>query len=134
MSQDAVMANKGLTKRSSLGSGEATEIGDPNSSSTADLLKNTTHKCEVCGGKGHEYFECPTKKRLDAIAKNNGDRLNWGAWKYHTYYKSFTKEQRAAHSKLGKRKYGQKGSATSQSSGLSVSVAGTAPYKRSKPG
>ena len=47
-------------------------------------------KCEVCEGKLHEPLECPTKKRLDAYAKANGDNANWGTWKWLTYYKALT--------------------------------------------
>ena len=86
------MSGRGLAKRSELGKGSDAAIGDPDQSTTAQLLFNTQNFCEVCEGKGHEYFECPTKKRLDAIAKTNGDRLNWGAWKYKKYYKAFTKD------------------------------------------
>ena len=67
---------------------------------TAQQLAQCQWDCEVCGGKGHEYWECPTKRRLDKFAKNNGDSVAWGAWKYYKYYKNFTAEQRKLHGEL----------------------------------
>lgn len=57
----------------------------------------------MCGGRGHEYYECPTKKKLDEYAKKNGDSALWGAWKWHKYYKNLSKEDREIHLDLAKK-------------------------------
>ena len=54
---------------------------NPAGSKTANLLKTTLFRCEVCDGVGHEFFECPTKRKLDAWATKNGDSWEWGKWK-----------------------------------------------------
>ena len=77
-------------------------------SKTLELLSITEFNCEICEGVGHEYWECPTKKRLDAFAKNNGDSALWGAYKYHKYYKHFNPETRKLHQQLSGKFAGQK--------------------------
>ena len=44
--------------------------------------------CSVCKGALHEALECPTKKKLDSVARATGGQepLLWGAWKYKSYY------------------------------------------------
>ena len=37
----------------------------------------------------HEFFECPSKKKLDQFAKDNGDSHHWGQWKWEKYYRDF---------------------------------------------
>ena len=56
-----------------------------------DDMKKGGFVCPVCQGTGHEFYECPTKKRLDAHAKKINDTL-WGSWKYEKYYKVFIKD------------------------------------------
>ena len=65
---------------------------------TGKLLQATKEEnkyiCPICRGWGHDYFECGTKKKLDAWAKSNGDSANWGNWKWVTYYSNIDPEQR----------------------------------------
>ena len=64
--------------------------GDADKSICGTILLETEKrgfKCEVCGGIGHRYFQCPTKEWLDKHAKRCGDVSNWGQWKYEHYYK-----------------------------------------------
>ena len=68
-----------------------------NSCRTAQLFQATKWKCEVCLGFGHEYWECPTKKKLDAYAAKNGEAHIWGCWKYYRYYKDIDTETRKKH-------------------------------------
>ena len=75
---------------------------------TAKMLENTNWFCEVCGGRGHEYWECPTKKRCDAFAAKNGESAIWGAWKYHKYYCHLTAEERKLHKELASAAAGRK--------------------------
>ena len=44
----------------------------------------------MCGGVLHEPLECPTKKKLDLVARATGgdEPFLWGAWKHHHYYAS----------------------------------------------
>ena len=58
--------------------------------SLLDEMRTDGFICQVCQGSGHEFYECPTKKRLDAYAKKMNDSL-WGNWKYIKYYKAFIK-------------------------------------------
>ena len=46
-------------------------------------------QCKVCKGFLHEWWECPTRWKLDKFAKKNGDAANWGNWKYFEYYKDW---------------------------------------------
>lgn len=74
---------------------------------TAMLLDQTVYTCEVCGGRGHSYYECPTKRKLDHFAKANGESFIWGSWKWHAYYHKFTEEEIAAHkSYMSRSSYG----------------------------
>ena len=73
--------------------------GTADKSSTAKMLIESSFKerapyqdwyrCEVCSGCLHEWHECPTKKKMDIIAKENDDCPNWGQWKYEQYYREF---------------------------------------------
>ena len=63
--------------------------GDWQESIVGKLLAETKWRCEVCEGKGHRYFQCPTKTWLDNYAKKIGDTANWGQWKFEKYYKDF---------------------------------------------
>ena len=70
--------------------------GLPNNSLTYKMLKNEGnilgadhYVCQVCNGALHQFYECPTKKKLDQFAKDNNDVANWGQWKYDNYYKAF---------------------------------------------
>ena len=69
------------------------------SSKTWQIFTATNFRCEMCEGIGHMYYECPTKKRLDSFAKNNGESYIWGVIKYHRYYHRYSAEQREAHRK-----------------------------------
>ena len=77
-------------------------------SKTAQLLSNTNWRCEVCEGRGHEYWECPTKKRLDAFATKNGESALWGSWKYHKYYHAISADDRKLHKELASAAAGRK--------------------------
>ncbi len=70
------------------------EDGEWQQSKTYLYANEIKFKCEVCGGVGHEFFECPTKRKLDTFAKHNGDALLWGQWKYQKYYKNVTDDQK----------------------------------------
>ena len=63
-------------------------------SQTVRQLTECAFICEVCGGKGHEYWECPTLTRLDKFACNNGEAQVWSVWKYHTFLHNFSAEER----------------------------------------
>ena len=69
-------------------------------SKTWVFFKSSTYNCEVCEGKAHEYWECPTKKRLDKWARKNGDSFMWGKVKYGLYYHLLSEEERERHKKL----------------------------------
>ena len=49
-----------------------------NSKTAALLAVRDIQICDVCDGKGHAYYECSTKKKLDAFAKANDDVADWG--------------------------------------------------------
>lgn len=83
-----------MEKLSNFGENAGQAIGNSSSSKTATLLAATKFRCEVCQGLGHEYYECPTKRKLDKWAKNNGDSANWGQWKYEKYYSNLSEEKR----------------------------------------
>ena len=83
-----------MQKASELGSKAQFKVGVAASSTTHARLVSTDWKCQVCEGKGHEYFECPTKKKLDAFAKANQDSANWGQWKYEKYYSAIGADQK----------------------------------------
>ena len=51
-------------------------------------------RCKVCTGFGHVEAVCPFKKWLDKYADREYDKNNWGQWKYETYWKAKTVEQR----------------------------------------
>ena len=72
-------------------------------SKTYQLLNSTVFTCDICVGKGHEYFECPTKKKLDKFARKNGDSVYWGAYKFHAYYKNLNQKTREIHGELAKK-------------------------------
>ena len=57
----------------------------------------------MCRGTGHEYYECPTKKALDKLAKQNNDRVLWGYVKWFRYAKALGEEGREHGKKLSKR-------------------------------
>ena len=59
-------------------------------STTFQRLENTVFRCDVCLGRGHEFWECGSKRRLDKWAKANGDQKNWGKVKYNTYFRFYT--------------------------------------------
>ena len=47
--------------------------------------------CQICEGFAHEWFECPTKRKLDYRArKNPKDKEQWGEWKYKKYWGQLT--------------------------------------------
>ena len=72
-------------------------------STTLALLKATIFKCPVCEGKGHEFWECPTKRTLDSWAKAHNDQQHWGQWKYERYYSAFGDSQKERFRELGKK-------------------------------
>ena len=60
-----------------------------NDCKTYAYLHRTKVRCQVCLGLMHEFFECPTKRKLDYWAKNNNDKDAWGNWKFTTYYHKY---------------------------------------------
>jgi hypothetical protein len=79
---------KGLLKKDG-------KMGIAEESTTAKLLQDPDLMiCQVCTGKGHDYRECGTKKRLDAWAREHDDVGNWGQWKYDTYYSGLPEGQK----------------------------------------
>ena len=45
-------------------------------------------KCQICQGYAHEWYECPTKRKLDYRARRHEAWKNaWGQWKYNKYWK-----------------------------------------------
>ena len=42
----------------------------------------------------HEFFECPTKRKLDAYARKNNDTATWGKFKWLAYYHKYDNIQR----------------------------------------
>ena len=58
-----------------------------------ECLDKMQTKCQICKGIGHEFFECPTKRKCDKWSVKNNDAVQWGSWKYHSYYKYFDAEE-----------------------------------------
>lgn len=40
----------------------------------------------MCGGDGHDVYNCGKKHAMDAIAQQKGIASEWGACKYMCYY------------------------------------------------
>ena len=57
----------------------------------------------MCTGWGHEYYECPTKKALDKLARQNNERVLWGYVKWFKYAKKLGEAGREQGKKLAKR-------------------------------
>lgn len=45
------------------------------------LSKRRETLCQFCGGRGHHYHECNTKKNLDKQFKTEGLKMEWGELK-----------------------------------------------------
>ena len=99
------------------------KVGVADNSTTAKLLDEADiEMCKVCGGKGHVYWECATKRKLDAFAKANNDTANWGAWKWKEYYKDLSERERDENRQ--KARFGLKRNRTMAGLDVSVSPAG----------
>ena len=65
-------------------------------------MHNLAEKCQVCGGVGHSYYACLTKRKCDLFAKKNNDNANWGAWKFEKYYNGITAANKEKEKALAK--------------------------------
>jgi len=74
-----------------------------NACKTWHLMSATNFKCECCKGFGHEYFECPFKKKLDKFARSIGETKLWGSVKWNLWYGNLSEEKKKLHANRKKR-------------------------------
>ena len=65
-------------------------------------MANNVEECQICGGKGHSYYACLTKRKCDLYAKKHGDNANWGDWKFKKYYGEISAVQKEKERSLAK--------------------------------
>ena len=56
------------------------------------ITKESNLYCDFCGGVGHEYKACTTRKKIDQIARSRDVLAEWGKFKYDHFIKGTSRE------------------------------------------